>query len=327
MTEKPALYAVPAPKVDVASLQSHPAAALFPIMSQSELVELSKDIQRNQLRHPVVLYRMPSGELVVLDGRNRILACKLVNEEIRWSEWPGTDPIGYVISENLQRRHLSESQRAIVAARLATLQRGQRQDFADGQICLSAAAAKLNVSPRSVKSARTILKSGMEELLKAVEDGEVAVSTGEVIARLPAAERPEALARAKDPKPAKSVRNVEHERKLVDVARLHAKGIGTEDIARETGISPTNVSTLKKKIGISANTPAVRLWGDIEHAVTTLEGAQVRIRQLAEALVGAELNASDEEIKRCSKRLASVTGAIRALSAALRARLPPPRSR
>jgi len=63
------------------------------------------------------------------------------------------DP-AYVVSLNLHRRHLAESQRAKVAAKLATLGRGQRADRVEGSIDLSTAANLLNVSERSVKSAR-----------------------------------------------------------------------------------------------------------------------------------------------------------------------------
>ncbi len=87
-------------------------------------------------------------------------------------ELVGADPAAWVVSKNLHRRHLSESQRAMVAARLATLPRGANQHR---QICLSRtqleAAELLNVAARSVKSARAAQTPGVPELVDAVDSG------------------------------------------------------------------------------------------------------------------------------------------------------------
>ena len=68
----------------------------------------------------------------------------------------------------------SESQRAMVGARIATLPKHLHKS-SDGQICLSVddAAGRVNVSERSVKSGRSVLDSGTPELVEAVERDEV----------------------------------------------------------------------------------------------------------------------------------------------------------
>ena len=66
-------------------LPVHPAADLFPLMSESELRELGEDIKANGLRASIVLYE---GKL--LDGRNRLDAMELVGVE--YSFLGGTDP-------------------------------------------------------------------------------------------------------------------------------------------------------------------------------------------------------------------------------------------
>lgn len=91
----------------------HQYANLFPMMTEAEVSALSADIAEHGLRHPIVLYQ---GQ--ILDGRNRSLACKRAGVEPTFTEYQGDDPLGLVISLNIQRRDLTAAQRAIVAARV-----------------------------------------------------------------------------------------------------------------------------------------------------------------------------------------------------------------
>lgn len=89
----------------------HPAANLLPLLGDDELSDLADDIGRHGLIEPVVLTE--SGEL--LDGRNRALACQLAGVEITTRTYHGADEIGYVLSLNLHRRHLTDGQKAAVS--------------------------------------------------------------------------------------------------------------------------------------------------------------------------------------------------------------------
>jgi hypothetical protein len=89
--------------------------------------------------------------------------------------YQGDDPVAYVISLNLRRRHLNESQRALVAAKLATLRDGQRADLVEG-LPIGRASGMLNVGERTVARAREVLEHGAPELVSAVEHGKISVS-------------------------------------------------------------------------------------------------------------------------------------------------------
>lgn len=95
----------------------HPAAELFPLISAEELAELADDIKTHGLNEPVWLYNDPESGTVLLDGRNRSLACASIGVKPETRLYRGEDPIGFSISQNMQRRHLTTGQKADVALR------------------------------------------------------------------------------------------------------------------------------------------------------------------------------------------------------------------
>ena len=199
----------------------HAYAQLFPLLEGAESQQLLADIQQNGVHEPIDLL----GD-EVLDGRNRYRAlAALVARQLPlgsgWGVRAGTpltaadlvpgpdtpwlrlyktaehgDPLAYVISRNLTRRHLDESQRAMIAARLAKLKQGQRSNFAPLPTPTRKQAADLlNVSERTVQYATVVRDHGVEGLQHAVDTGEVRVSVAADVATLPADEQQEILAR------------------------------------------------------------------------------------------------------------------------------------
>jgi ParB-like chromosome segregation protein Spo0J len=133
----------------------HPAANLFPMMDDEAFAALKADIATNGLRESIVLWK---NKLV--DGRNRLKACEELGIQPGESELDeDQDPIAYVVSANLHRRHLTTSQRAEIAAKLATKGRGgdrksEKIKGSNGPLKIDDAAKLLNVSPKSVKRAK-----------------------------------------------------------------------------------------------------------------------------------------------------------------------------
>ncbi len=89
----------------------HPVCALFPMMTPDKLQELADDIKLTGLAMPVVRH----GN-VLLDGRNRLLACKMAGVDPKWQDFTGDDPSRWILSTNLKRRHLTPEQSVSIAA-------------------------------------------------------------------------------------------------------------------------------------------------------------------------------------------------------------------
>lgn len=62
-----------------------------------------------------------------MDGRNRHRASVAAGVDCPMTTYSGGDPVGFVVSLNLRRRHLSEGQRAWVASRISSLGHGQKK--------------------------------------------------------------------------------------------------------------------------------------------------------------------------------------------------------
>lgn len=147
----------------------HEYANLFPMMSPAELKQLCDDMRANGYDHtaPIVIY-----EGKILDGRNRELAADTVGITADYVEFDGDDPLAFVIRHNLHRRHLNETQRAVIASKIANIPKHLHRD--DMQICTSQpeAAAMLNVSPRTVATVKAIERDA-PEFMSMMESGEM----------------------------------------------------------------------------------------------------------------------------------------------------------
>lgn len=155
----------------------HPAADIFPRMTGPAFDALVESIRENGQQEPVVFWQ---GQLI--DGRNRLAACEVLGiEATDWEIDDDADPVAYSINANLHRRHLSESQRSIVAAKIATLKNGEVGNGREVGVSIDTptradAADLLNVSTASVSRAKSIIKDGSQSLVDAVSSGEISVN-------------------------------------------------------------------------------------------------------------------------------------------------------
>jgi hypothetical protein len=186
-------------------LTIHPYAELFPPMSSPEFDRLCGDIQLHGLQEEIVVH---DGQ--VLEGRHRYLACLAKGGPPRFRPYAGEcgSPLAFVIARNVHRRHLSESQRALLAARLRPLfeevarqrrlaslnqgsqppvplnlaERGNREPKGESA---EQAGEMLKVSRCSVRAADKVRRQGVPALVDALAGGKVSVSAAVRIAALP----------------------------------------------------------------------------------------------------------------------------------------------
>jgi len=150
----------------VTEYKIHPAADLFPMLSDDELVALKNSIIASGQHFPIITW---NG--YIIDGRNRLKACQMAGERPKFKEMKfegETAAVTYIISTNITRRHLTESQRSMIATELAKLEQGTRQVESNAQICASGpaltqqqAADSLNVSRRAVQQAKAVAKADL----------------------------------------------------------------------------------------------------------------------------------------------------------------------
>jgi protein gp37 len=180
------------------SIPEHPAAAIFAKMSEEELRRLADDIRENGQREPIVL----TQEGMILDGRNRAAACEWAGlvplETTVWDGVPGEE-LQFVLSRNIHRRHLNESQRAMAAALAREMVNGIRRGGGkvvnlppgSGTKTAEILGELFSVSEKLVRLAMPI--SGCPVLCEAVQSGRYKVSAVSRLVKLSPAEQRQRL--------------------------------------------------------------------------------------------------------------------------------------
>ena len=175
-TEKPVAVAVkPYVKREI-----HPLAkGIFPAITGGEFNTLKADIEANGVRHPIVLYQNK-----ILDGCNRDKVCYELNRDPPTTNLPeGVDPVDYVVSANINRRHLTTSQRGMIAVSLANMKRGDNQHSGEG-LSIERTSKMLNVSEATANRCKKVQTSGVPKLAEMVVSGKLPALVAEKVASL-----------------------------------------------------------------------------------------------------------------------------------------------
>jgi ParB family chromosome partitioning protein len=182
-------------------MKAHEFADFLPMLSGPELDALAEDIKANGQREPILIF-----DGAILDGRNRLAACRLAGVEPVFEPAPvetRAEALRLVVSLNLRRRHLDETQRGMFAAlllpafealakeRMFAGVRDPKANLPEGRQARDDAAEAVNVSARTVQNAKAVLASGVPELIAACQSGEARLGAAVEVAKFPEDEQRE----------------------------------------------------------------------------------------------------------------------------------------
>lgn len=155
----------------------HPVAAMFPMLAADELQELADDIKANGQVFPIILDE--KGTLI--DGRNRLAACKLAGVEPRFELIDdGRDPVVYILATNNLRRHMSKGQRAMAVARVRLLNNRPMSEVAEAADVAKAYVVKASTVLHYAPDVADAVMSGataLNDAYKVAQDRKKAADT------------------------------------------------------------------------------------------------------------------------------------------------------
>lgn len=183
----------------------HPLANIFPMMSDDELAELAHDIKMNGQQLPIFTL-----DDLIVDGRNRYRACKIAGvppdmRPLTSAALTSASATAFVLSLNKYRRHLTQSQKAMIAAAAKPFFEAEAKarelagtPTASGQqgTAAKAAAKATGSSERSVFRAQ-VVREADPALAKQVLNGETSLNAAhkQVLNKIVAERQTEVLAR------------------------------------------------------------------------------------------------------------------------------------
>ncbi|MFC0633274.1 hypothetical protein [Brevundimonas balnearis] len=274
----------------------HPLAQLFPMIEGEAFKALVEDVREHGVRRPIVLL-----DGMILDGRNRYMAARETGATYRVVEFTGDDPVAYVISENINRRHLTDAQRQMVGAKIGKLPKGgdrREEQTANWRTAPTTAqtAELLNTSVRGIERARVVVETGAPELVEAASLGEVSIAAAAEVAKLPQAEQveivskgPEAVREAakavrqeratKPAAPSEPAAPVDPERRAL--AKMTTEGLIDEVIGLRANLADEKAKSaklkaerdeLKAQLKEAQATDGGRTVANLRREITTLKG-------------------------------------------------------
>lgn len=152
-------------------MEFHPMCLIFPQADERTLEEMADDILKNGLNDPIVRH-----EGKILDGRNRYLACLKAGVEPTYADYRGDEPLEYVVTKNLHRRHMNPSQLSMAAQKVYQLLQENENIPPEEKQTQKEIAEQFNVSPRNVRNAARVADVAAPEVVEQIKGGNLSVN-------------------------------------------------------------------------------------------------------------------------------------------------------
>ncbi len=185
-------------------MKIHPVANLFPEMDADDFAELVSDIKK----HGVLEAIWVTAAQEIIDGRHRYRACEQLGIECPTRTYKGDDPVAFVASLNIHRRHMTKGELALAAARARQYydeQARERQEDGresggrgnkknsvenlppslDSGKSRDLAGKAFGVSGKYVDYATKVIENAVPEVVAAVEKGSMSIVTAAILATEP----------------------------------------------------------------------------------------------------------------------------------------------
>ncbi len=171
----------------------HPLSAAFPDMSPEEYSELLDSVKKIGIQNPIVIF-----EDMILDGWHRYRASVELDIEcpaIDLAE--GVSPQDYVIAQNISRRSLTASQRALAIVmvnawrRSGVKSKGSPEDHPEKTNQEMVELSK--TSSKTINRAKKVITDAVKEVVEAVQAGQIGIVKASEIAKMDKEKQAEAL--------------------------------------------------------------------------------------------------------------------------------------
>lgn len=276
-------------------LKQHPLSAAFPAMSADDFAALVEDIKVNGQREPVIVF-----EGMVLDGWHRYSACVQAGiEPQRFTFDASKDPVAFVLSQNLHRRHLSASQRAaavVACAEWAPSGRPKKVEPSSTFSKREELSKVAGVTPRTITDAKAAHKAGLTD---AVKDGAMTVKEAAQVAR------------GKPAKPAKRTLDApvpEGVEALTDADNLREAQDTLAEIVRENEVLRDKLAVESMDTSEAGKTAAAETIRELRALVKTLEAENDALKVSRDTYM-RQVSEMQGQIKYWRKRAEKAEGA------------------